>query len=57
MIADYTSVRIYQKKCQYLVKNTLDIYLIFYKLRFSGELTTHLEPSPKLVTEMFDLQK
>ena len=41
----------------YLVKTTLVIYLIFYQLIFSESLILFLEPTIKLITEIFDLQK
>ena len=40
-----------------MVKATVTVYLIFYKLIFFETLMLFLEPSIELVTEMFDLQK
>ena len=45
------------RNCRYLVKTTLAIYLIFYKLIFFESLIIFLEPTIKLITGIFDLQK
>ena len=42
------------RNCQYLVKTTLAVYLIFYKLIFLGTLLIFLKPTIKLITEIFD---
>ena len=43
--------------CRYLVKTTLIADLIFYKLKFFESLIIFLEPTIKLITGIFDLQK
>ena len=45
------------RHCRDLVKITLTVYLILYKLIFFETLIIFLEPRIKLITEMFDLQK
>ena len=45
------------KKLSYLVKTTLAVYLIFSKLIFFETLIMFLEPTIKLITGIFDLQK
>ena len=44
------------KKLSYLVKATLAVYLIFYKLRFFETLMKFLESTIKLITGIIDLQ-
>ena len=39
------------------MKATFAVYLIFYKLIFFESLIIFLEPTIKLITRMFDLQK
>ena len=45
------------KNCRYWVKTTLAVYLTFYKLIFSETFIIFLEPTIKLNTGIFDLQK
>ena len=45
------------RNCWYLVKTTLAVYLSFYKLLFFESFIVFREPTIKLVTEIFDLQK
>ena len=45
------------RNCQYLVKATLVVYLIFYKLIFFETLIIFLEPKIKLIKGIIDLQK
>ena len=45
------------RNCRYLVKTTLAIYLIFYKLIFFETLIIFLESAIKLIKGIFDLQK
>ena len=44
------------RNCWYLVKTTLAVYLIFYKLVFFKSLIIFLESTIKLIAEIFDLQ-
>ena len=39
------------------MKTTLAVYLIFYKLIYFESLIIFLEPTIKLITGIFDLQK
>ena len=43
------------RKCRFLMKTTLAIYQIFYKLTFYETLVIFLEPTIKLITGIFDL--
>ena len=45
------------RNCQYLVKTTLVVYLIFDKLIFFETLIIFLESKIKSITGIFDLQK
>ena len=45
------------RNCRYLVKMTLVVYLIFYKLIFFETLIIFLELTIKLITGIFDLLK
>ena len=45
------------RNCRYLVKMTLVVYLIFYKLIFFETLIIFLELTIKLITRIFDLLK
>ena len=45
------------KNCQYLVKTTLAVYLLFYKLIVFESLIIFVEPAIKLIAGIFDLQK
>ena len=45
------------RNCQYLVKTTFAVYLVFYKLIFFESLIIFLKPTLKLITRIFDLQK
>ena len=45
------------RNCRYVMKTTLAVYLIYYKLIFLKILITFLEPTIKLITGMFNLKK
>ena len=72
VILNYISLRVYPlhfpkfcpvqkqlktlRNCQYLVKTTLAIYLIFYKLNVFESLIIFLESTIKLITEIIDFR-
>ena len=45
------------RNCQYLVKTTLAVYLIFYKFKFFGIFIIFLESAIKFITGIFDFRK